>query len=241
MKSVIFNFSLAAVFILVFGPALANNNTTKKATNTEFVVDFRSIHTWRGIVTSYSPTIEPWFEVRTNNTTTGIWFAQSIDGNYTELDLYFLYSYKNFTLGVYDYYCPPTFQASSEITNYSQNTTYHTIELTLAYKGPESFPVNFMVATMVYGDDLHSETNKNRYSSYFEISYSETIEENNIDLVLGINPFKSYYGEHFGVVNAGITASRNLKIFKQKEIPLQASLIANPLSNAFHLKFGFTL
>ena len=98
-----------------------------------------------------------------------------------------------------------------------------------------------MVATMVYGDDLDSETSENRYSTYFQFGYSTIIDQNNIDLVLGFNTFESYYADKFGVVNAGISTSRNLKLFKKKEIPLQASLITNPMMNNLFIKFGFTL
>jgi len=98
-----------------------------------------------------------------------------------------------------------------------------------------------MIATMVYGDDIHDETMKNRYSTYFQFGYSTIINKNNINLVLGFNAFESYYSNSFGVVNTGISTSRNIKVFNKKEIPLQASLITNPANNSLFIKFGFTL
>lgn len=94
---------------------------------------------------------------------------------------------------------------------------------------------------MVYGDDIHPETQEHRYSTYFELGYSTKIDESAVNLVLGFNAFESYYGDQFGVVNAGIGVSRNLKAFKTKEIPLKAALVTNPLANSLFLKFGFTL
>ena len=199
------------------------------------------MHIWRGFVTSYSPTFEPSFEVTRNNSTTGIWAAQSLDGNYTELDLYFTYTLKNFSFTIYDYYCPPSYKSSNEIANYDKYTTKHTIELDFAFNGTQNFPIKILVATMVYGDDINIKTNKKRYSTYFQFGYSTEIDNNTIDLVLGFNAFESYYSNQFGVINAGVTVSKNLKAFKSREIPLQTSLITNPLANSLFLTFGFTL
>jgi len=234
-----YKYILLAVFLLSFRPVFSDNNI--KLLNTNVQLDFRTMHIWRGLATSYTPTFEPTFEITRNNTTTGIWFAQSIDGNYTELDLYFIYNFGNFSFTLYDYYCPPSIETSHEITNYERNTTKHTIELDLAFHGTGQFPLKVLVATMVYGDDINPKTNKNYYSTYVELGYTAEIEKNSLDLFLGFNIFESYYGDTFGVVNAGLTASRNLKITESFELPVQASIITNPLANSLFLNFGFTL
>lgn len=232
---------LALLVALVLVIKINYANTKEGIFKTRFTIDFMSMHTWRGYATSYTPTIEPTFQLSTSNSTTGIWAAHSIDNKYTEIDLYFTYYYKNISLTIFDYYCPPSYKSSDEITNYDRYSTKHTIELALNVNNILKTPVHFMIATMVYGDDLDSETNQNRYSTYFQLAYSTEINENNIDLVLGFNAFKSYYADQFGVVNAGIKTSRNLKAFKAKELPLQAALIANPLMNTLYIQFGFTL
>ena len=94
---------------------------------------------------------------------------------------------------------------------------------------------------MVYGDDLNSDTNKNNYSTYLELGYSNEIENNTVNLFIGFNTFKSYYGDNFGVVNAGLTVSRKLNFHKTIEIPVQASLVTNPINSSLFLNFGFTL
>ena len=241
MKSGLNSYKLILAGLIFLFSQQSFANTKIDLFNTNFLVDFRSIHTWRGTAVSYSPTIEPSFEITRNNSTTGIWFAQSIDGNYTELDLYFTYKFKSLSFTIYDYYCPPSIQASNEIANYDKYTTKHTIELNLAYNGTPLFPIKILVATMVYGDDINSETNQKNYSTYFQFGYTAEIDNNSIDIFLGFNSFKSYYGDQFGVVNAGLTASKNIKTFKTKEIPVQASLITNPLANSLFLTFGFTL
>lgn len=231
-------------FLLIFLSAYQYSSASNENSifNANFSVDFMSMHTWRGYATSDMPTVEPSLELSTANSKVGIWAAHSIDGKYSEIDLYFSYQYKNITFSVFDYYCPPSYKETDEITNYTRYSTKHTIELALEYNNMFKSPFNFMVASMVYGDDLNSETKENRYSTYFQFSYSTTIEKNSIDLVLGFNAFdNTYYADSFGIVNAGITTTRNLKAFKSKEIPLQASLITNPTMNSLFLKFGFTL
>ncbi len=241
MRSGINSYKLSFIVIAIFVSQSTFANKNIEIINTNIKVDFRSMHIWRGLATSYIPTIEPTFEVNKNNSTTGIWLAQSIDGNYTELDLYFAYNYNNFSFTLYDYYCPPSFQASNEIANYNQINTNHTIELNLAFSGNDKIPFNVLIATMVYGDDLNSETNKNNYSTYIQLGHSTKIEDSSIDLFVGFNAFESYYGETAGIINAGITAIRNLSISKTKIIPVQASLITNPMKKSLFLNFGFTL
>jgi len=243
MKSGFLSYKLALAIFFIFAShqLFASENAEIKVLNAVFKVDFMSMHTWRGFATSYSPSIEPSFEIRRNNTTTGVWLAHSIDGNYSELDLYLTHKLKAFSFTIYDYYCPPSYRESNEITNYDKYTTKHTIELNAAFNGTQNFPISVLIATMVYGDDKHRETQEHRYSTYFELGYSTKIDECAIRLVLGFNAFESYYGDQFGLVNTGVGVVKNITAFKTKEIPLQASLIANPMANSLFLKFGFTL
>lgn len=240
MKSGLILYGIVFCIIILSSQSVFANKEIE-IIETDIHVDFRSMHIWRGIATSYSPTIEPTFEINRNNYATGIWLAQSIDGNYSELDLYLNYKLRDFSFTIYDYYCPPSFEASNEFANYRKNTTKHTIELNLAFNGNEQVPINILLATMVYGDDMNSETTKNNYSTYLQLGYSAEIQENTISLFLGINAFESYYGNNFGVVNAGLTASRNMNLRKSLILPIQASLITNPMANSLFLSFGFTL
>ncbi|PLX15659.1 MAG: hypothetical protein C0597_08585 [Marinilabiliales bacterium] len=235
----IYKFIITVLIVYTSQKLIANNESKLVDVNVQF--DFRTMHIWRGTVTSYTPTFEPTFEISKENTTSGIWFAQSIDGNYTELDLYFTYNFQNFSFTIFDYYCPASIETSHEITNYNRNSTKHTIELYLAFNGTNQFPLKILVATMIYGDDINSETNQNYYSTYLEFGYSAQIEKSSLDFFLGLNPFKGYYGDKFGIVNAGLSASRNIRIYKSWEIPIQAALITNPSANSLFLNFGFTL
>ncbi|MCG8411448.1 MAG: hypothetical protein MI739_09205 [Bacteroidales bacterium] len=234
----IFKLSLIVICILFFQQSFAKENEHIKSLNANFKVDFFSIHTWRGSAVK-SPCIEPSFEITKNNSTTGIWAAQSLDGNYTELDLYFKYSLKDFSFTVYDYFCPPSYKNSGEIIDFDRKTTSHIIEIDFAFNGTPSFPISLMAATMVYGSDRDA-NNQNMYSTYFEAGYSTSLYKNNVGIALGVSPFKSSYSKNFGFVNASLNVTRKVTI-KKKEIPLYASLVTNPYAKNIFFKVGFTL
>src|SRR6056297_13305 len=204
-------------------------------------IDFRTMHVWRGIATSYVPTLEPSVTFTKNNHTLGAWAAQSIDGSYSEMDIYLNYKFRNFSFTIWDYYCPTSFSGNDEFTDFNEHTTKHTIELEAAYQGSSGFPLEILAATMVYGDDLNPENQDNYFSTYIELGYKTQLHQTNIRLFLGFNAFEGYYGERFGIVNTGITAINYLKITNNKKIPIQASFIANPMQNNYYLLFGFSL
>jgi len=241
MKSGLIRYSFLIAFLFSFFGKNTLANDDNKLLNTNISLDASTMHIWRGSASSNVPTFKPSFEVTRNNSTTGIWFAQSIDGNYTEMDLYFSYRYKSFSFTIYDYYCPTSIETSNEIANYNKYSTKHTIELNLAFNGSNRIPVKVLVATMVYGDDINSNSQEQNYSTYLEFAYNTQIENNSLDLFVGFNTFESYYGESFGIINAGLTASRSIKINESFKLPIQASLITNPMSNSLYLNFGFTL
>ena len=57
----------AALVILFSNSVFANKKN--EFFDSDIVLDFRTMHIWRGIATSYSSTIEPTFEVNRNNYT----------------------------------------------------------------------------------------------------------------------------------------------------------------------------
>ncbi|MDD4603603.1 MAG: hypothetical protein PHF97_12575, partial [Bacteroidales bacterium] len=50
-----------------------------------------------------------------------------------------------------------------------------------------------------------------------------------------------YANTKAGITNVGIKLSRAIPISEKFSIPVQASLIANPLQNKFYIVFGITI
>ncbi len=206
-----------------------------------FDMGIYSQHIWRGTATSYAPSIEPSISYTHSNITAGIWAAQSINGDYTELDLFLSYQLKNFTFTLYDYYCPPALNTRHQLFNFEQKTTWHSIDVNLEYGGTEKFPFSFLLATMIYGDDRNPVTQENYYSTYFQMGYDYTIQQHSFSLFMGVSPQENYYGHRFGIVNAGITASSRIKLKNTIAVPFEASIITNPMANNLYLVVGFSL
>ncbi|MGE0089316.1 MAG: hypothetical protein AB7S50_07560 [Bacteroidales bacterium] len=200
-----------------------------------------SQHAWRGYAMSTLPTIEPTAELSTKYFTGGIWGALSVDGDYFEIDTYLKATYSGFSLGLYDYYCPPSIYSQQSLFNYKQTTTNHTLDLYAEYQGGSLFPVRFMIATMIYGDDINKITNKNFYSTYFELAIFSNIKNIYLEYFMGFNAYESYYGDKPALINAGIKANGKINVFKKSKIDLKTSIITNPLANRVYLVFGVSL
>ncbi|MDA3780262.1 MAG: hypothetical protein PF487_08630 [Bacteroidales bacterium] len=229
--------AIAVIFILLFSKEIKADNNTSLI---NYKIDFRNQHIWRGKQTSRMPCIEPSAWLTKNNLEIGVWAAQSVDGQYSELDFFLTYSIKKFSFSFYDYYCPTKIN-SIEFLNYNNSTTKHSFDLNFTYNGGENFPLSIMFSTMIYGDDKNPTNKKNYYSSYIEFNYSKLIKQNKLSFFLGLTPTGSYYNNNFGIINTGISASSKIKMHNNYKIPIVASIITKPIKKDLFLVIGFSI
>lgn len=234
-----------------------------------FGADLMSRYIWRGMqFGGNSPSIQPYFTYKTGSFETGVWGAFSLSGkNYSqEVDLHVSQSFaKNmFTVTLTDYFFPEEF-GNYDYFDYKNQTTGHILEGSFAFNGTKKFPLTVMVATNFYGDDAARieddpnslDFNKKtgiQYSTYFELSYPFKINLVNINTFIGVNattPRKAdvntgykgetgFYGNRFGVVNLGFTASRAIQITNKYALPIMVSLITNPQAKKIYFVFGIS-
>jgi hypothetical protein len=182
----------------------------------------------------------------------GCWGAIALSGFYKEIDLYAKYSFKNFSLIFTDYYIPSVNGTPSSPDTryfmYADKKTAHTFEGSLLYKASGKFPLWVMGAVFFYGNDkrwgchpVKDTTNKTYYSSYFEAGYTFNIKENSLDIFIGFTPAAGAYCNKPGVVNVGLTGNRKIKVTRDFELPVKASLIFNPQSSDAYFVFGITI
>ncbi len=211
--------------------------------------DFVSSYIWRGAICDLSPNIQPTLAFTKGGFEIGAWGSTNFSGSYKEVDLCALYTIKGFTIGVYDYYWPAGWSTKNYF-KYDKDKTGHIIEGMLKYSGPEAFPLTITASSWVYGDDKFSAVEyptdstkwgDNRYSSYFELLYPLKISDNKLEVYLGMTPQKGYYGNGLGVINMGFTGYRNIKITDNFELPVKASLIANPQAEKVFFVLGITI
>lgn len=232
-----------------------------------FGADIFSRYIWRGYDYGNSPAIQPNIYFAWKGLNIGAWgsyaFAKhsiQIDdttvvdaGNYSEADLYISYTYKWFTLLFMDYFTLNGLNPNqgNRYFDWNNATTPHTIEGMLTFDGTEKFPLKVLVSTLLYGDDkgkdstgVYGEGTNNNFSTYFEVAYVFHLKKPGIDLkpFIGGIPFGgSWYGPHAGIINLGILAKKEVKITPVYSLPVQASLITNPMSQSVFLVFGISL
>ncbi len=206
--------------------------------------DIMSRYIWRGLDYGSSPSIQPTLSISGAGFELGYWGAISTLGTYSEVDLYAKYTFSGISIIATDYFFPGDavpVAKSQKYFNWEKETTGHLIEGAAQYKNPEIMPFSFLAGVFVYGaGDLNDEGNQ-KYSSYFELTYSGKLAENNFDIFVGGTATEGLYGSSAGVVNVGITAYREIKLTDSFTLPLKASVIANPQASNIHFVLGITL
>ncbi len=230
---------IITIFLLFQYSAYAQDTIRKH--NIDVSLDVYSQHLWRGFANGTSVSLQPSVEYNYKNFSAGIWGAWCLDGSYTELDLYLAYSKANFTLTLYDYFCPVNPVKNFEFFEISKGKTRHTFDLNLEYSDPERHPFSLLVATMLYGDDLNPENGSNYYSTYIEPAAGFNIGKVRLKVFSGLTPVKSYYASRAAFVNTGVSVSRVFRITNKISLPLNASLVHNPHKGNTWFSLGINL
>ncbi|MCU7492247.1 MAG: TorF family putative porin [Bacteroidota bacterium] len=210
-------------------------------------VDIVSSYNWRAIDFGNSPAIQPYIALSAYNFELVGWGSYALvaqeerEGKnvpFSEIDLVLKYSIPTsigtFSPGVVDFFYPYENMRYSDFKGVENNESRgaHWVNVNLTYTGPESFPV-----TLTADYAAHNDPDK---PVYFEASYPVKIKETNLSIFLGAAKGKdktSLYGIEdgkIGIVNAGVTVAKDMKITNEFSLPLSTSFVVNPyLSKAF--------
>jgi uncharacterized protein (TIGR02001 family) len=211
-------------FLAVLVIALLATMSTK-AQDFTASADLVSSYVWRG--TQYSGvSIQPTLDFTAGGFSIGSWGSAGFDGA-LEMDLYAAYSFDfGLSIGLTDYYYPGT-----AYFDYSRATGAHGFEVNLGYeiKGL-SISANYMLneaggAATAGGD------------KYFELGYA--FEK--FSIFAGAGDGWHTTDGSFGLVNVGISTSKEIKITDSFSLPISASAILNPKTEQFYLVAGITL
>ena len=210
-------------------------------------LDIQSRYIWRGIqLGGNSASAQPWVEFSSGGFALGAWGAYNLGGDGTtgnEADLYVSYSFSDaLSLTVTDYFFPG--EGSGGYFPYNAG---HVFEAMLSFAGTDSFPIGIFVATNFGGaikyDDDGDE--KSAYSTYIEASYSTAVGDG-VELGLFAGAVFAddngyYLTDGSGLINIGISASKEVKLSESFSLPVNGALILNPDSEDIFLTFGFSL
>ncbi|MFK5959298.1 MAG: hypothetical protein QM495_10595 [Lutibacter sp.] len=242
---------LWAIIFSLSSSLYAQKDSTEVENPISISCDLMSRYVWRGTDFGASPSIQLGVEYSKSGFAIGAWGAYAINfQGYQESDLYIKYTFHKeiFTVMVTDYY----FQSdlvSQNYFDYKKLTTGHVFEAALTFNGTEKLPLSLMIATNVYGADSKKinddgTVGENQYSTYAELTYSFK----HFDIFMGTNLTQvdrdkgesGYYGNYMGVVNLGITITKEIKITSYYNLPLTVSLITNPQAEKVYLVAGFS-
>jgi len=211
----------------------------------KITADLVSSYVWRGVLSSPTPNFQPTFAFTKGGVELGVWGSTDFVGLYKEVDLYASYTTGPLKFTVTDY----DWNFKTEYFNYTNKVTDHILEGSVAFTGPESFPLSICTNVMLLGADKKFDFSngtiypiRQNYSTYIELCYAFKY----FSPFLGITPANGYYGDSygkvkgFGIVNLGVTATKSLKITDSFSLPLKATLGFNPQKSDVYLVFGIT-
>jgi hypothetical protein len=253
MKKSCLHLYLIALFLGLLSslsPAMGQEKESKSSL--DLSADIVSRYIWRGLnLGGSSPSIQPNMEYGIGNLTIGAWGAYSFGHAITkqEADLYASYTIHDlFSITATDYFLPSE-DTLNHYFNYRKDETGHLFELSVKYLGTEKLPLSLMVATNLFGADAQKSNGDLQYSTYVELGYTFKVKDTECNAFLGLTPTKfdpkvddpGYYGTGPGVINLGITASKQVKITDSFSLPVNVSLITNPQAENIFLVFGVSL
>lgn len=198
-------------------------------------VDVMSRYVWRGTDFGNSPSIQSEVSYTTGGFEIGFWgaYATTGDPEGTEVDLFASYTFEttsgDFSLVVTDYTFPVHHTGLMGSETWFDGGA-HFIELGVGYEGTEAFPISFFAGMFVTNDDDNS--------IYMELGY----DADPLGFFLGFTPAESeaYGTTGAGIINLGISASRELAITNSFSLGLSTSVILNPYSEDLHMLFGIS-
>jgi len=222
--------SLFAITLSVFGQ---EEKTDRKLTF-DVGADLVSSYVWRGWYIA-GPSVQPALSLSAFGVTVGAWGSKDFSTTDKEIDFFFSYEFKGFSIGVADYWL------MYEDAPFFRNKGSHIIEGSLGYTFPEKFPLSLELSTLFAGDEDTSAGGKKHYSTYISASFPFSVGDVNIEAGISVSPWKGMYSNKFDVATISTKATKNLQLSAEYALPVYAELIVAPAQNNIFLVFGIKL
>lgn len=207
----------------------ANNNNSPFSISLELTTKYM----WRAIEYGDAPTTFAIINYEQKGFSAYAEGVYEFDGSHQEVDLGIAYNYKWLTAGVNDYYYPSSVGEKDKYFKLSSRKTGHYLEGVVAIE-PERLPLWLTLSTYCWGADKKPLNDKNAYSSYAELGYNHSFNDNNtISLAIGVALNKGFYTDYehgFNIVNITAKYSSSFR-FGSYRLPVSASYVLNPYRN----------
>ena len=239
-------FLVMAVFLSTAVVWAEDDHKTKFSIGADLV----SSYVWRGMYCA-GTSIQPAMNLTVGGFTFGAWGSVDVAdtgfGAYKEVDLMASYSFGSLTIGLFNYWI--SWEGGQNYFDFSEDTD-HVLEVNLLYSfgsSPFSLGWNTIIAGSDHYLDLKNNESKRAFSTYVEATYASSIKDVDIELALGVSPWKSNVlytngwrdrTDGFAVVNTSLTASKDIKINDGYSLGIFSQLSFNPENNDAFLVFG---
>ncbi len=229
MKRVTYFSAILLAATLLLGPAINSSAQEEKESPISIGADLVSRYVWRGLDYGASPSIQPYIELGLGGFAFGAWGAYTTNlPGVQEMDFYTSYTFNDLiTIGVTDYFFPDEI-FGYDYYEFRQDSSGHVIEGMVSFNGLENLPLSASLGVNLYNDSNNS--------IYFELGYSFSI----LDVFVAMGNGIYSTDTEFGLVNLGISASKEIPITDKYGLPISASLITNPNAKQVHLVFGIS-
>jgi len=217
-----------------FALILAFSQAQVKVSEAEILLQSR--HLWRGSQLGKGLSIEPSMTISTENFSMNFWAALTPNKSYSEIDLIPSWSFKHYSLTLFDYYNPAV-GLNNQYLNFKKGLNRHSVEITLDNYSVENVRIKWLAGTFLFGDK-NEITGKPLYSTYFEFKLPFKIFSIDADPYVGLTPFKGYYADKFAIINAGICLKKEIDLNLPFTIPLSLAFISNPYSKSNFIHFS---
>lgn len=244
------------IVIIVSIPLSAQTDTDYKPVGG--LIQFKNMHLWRGqeVTDEATLTTDIYYKNKNQNFKLGLWGGAGVNGNFKEIDYYLNYNLEGFTFELWDVYnfSPDADYNNTKAFNYSAHETGHFIDLSAAYQFNKNFPLKIYWVTVIFGRDRGPLNEKNRYSTFVELSYP-ALRDHIVDLdlavggafalsegkdIYGKKSKAHFYGDSPGIVSIKLTASKTLDLWGYK-LPLSATTMWNPEKNYANIQLALNL
>jgi len=227
IKSTTFALLLAAS-VAVFG----QEEKVNKELTVNIGADLVSSYVWRGMYQA-GASFQPTFNLSAYGFTLGAWGSSDFSVSFKEIDLYLLYDYKGFRVGISDYW----YTGEGE-SYYKHATGEHNFEASLGYTLPGKYPLSLDVYTLFFGNDDKDEEGKQFYSTYISATYPFTVSKLDCEVGLRVTPYKSMYSDKFDIVGISAKATKKLQFSTDYSLPVFVELLLSPAQDNAFVIFG---
>lgn len=208
-------------------------------------LDAQTKYVWRGMemmVEDASPVLFPHMDYAYKGFAAYAMGGYSVNGKYAEVDLGVSYTWKEFSLGVNDYYYPSVTSPKDDYFDLGKHTG-HWLEGILTWSSAR-IPISLSVSNFFAGADKNAE-GKQAYSTYVELAGFMNVSTNGtLNLTVGAALNESCYNGYVhgpGICNVEFKYTYEIALKNERTLPLSVAYLVSPINKKAFVNLSTSL